>query len=322
MGEVLIIDHTKMPVDEETGDEWMLTVVDQFSKFTWVNPSAQADTESATKFILSIYESGICHNLKAIQADNGKAFISKLITALTNALKVMLKHPRTYNPRPNGLVEHEHAILKDSVAPLADRHREATGDTRTMWVRFISITVAARNRRPRRSLDQRCSPFFLVFRRPPNAIEEPDEMQFQDEPFWDEVYSRTAERQAAMQRRRDLKHNEEVALTSLMFTVGEACWFSLDNANGKKKKKDLSLKFPFRAVVTQVNSTVPWKVKVRYYEAGKRPNVSDWVDSDVCLAKRAQSVEERMEHEAVENVQKTETTTSVYYPRFQTGIPV
>lgn len=98
------IDHiTGLPIDAD-GNQYLLVIMDNFSRFTGLFPCKTLTAEEAVgKLLIFISFLGIIP--KRIHSDQGKAFTSKFFQEFLEIMKITPKFSMEYNHQQNGLIE-------------------------------------------------------------------------------------------------------------------------------------------------------------------------------------------------------------------------
>ncbi|XP_055512107.1 protein NYNRIN-like [Leucoraja erinacea] len=96
------------------GKKYCLVIIDVFSQWVEVFPSANADALTVAKALLRdiIPRFGIPEK---IYSDNGSHFVNEVIEKLTVTLKIQLKHHFSYHPQSAGLVERTNGTIKSKL---------------------------------------------------------------------------------------------------------------------------------------------------------------------------------------------------------------
>jgi len=93
-----------------TGARYFLTIVDDFTRFTWVHlMSFKSDTQTILKSFFSWVKTQFQHDIKTLRADNGGEFLS--IRPFLDSCGTLFQHSCPYTPQQNGVVERKHRHL-------------------------------------------------------------------------------------------------------------------------------------------------------------------------------------------------------------------
>jgi len=143
-----------LPVTE-SGNKYLLTFVDNFTRFCEAIPIAKQDTETiAREFVVRIItQFGVPRRLLTEQGAN---FTSALIKETCKLLKIQKLQTSSYNPQANGICERMHKLLIDMISHFVKK------DARN-WDEYVPYAVMAYRAMPHCST--KYSPYYLVFGR-------------------------------------------------------------------------------------------------------------------------------------------------------------
>jgi transposase InsO family protein len=125
--------------ESASGNRYILTVVDEFTRYVWTSASEQKDAVTVARRLLEI--ACMFGFPAAIKSDQGGEFDNRVVMALSKAAKVDHQLVVPYNHHANGLVERANRTVKDTVLKLC---REATGKT-DRWDDYIHMAMLAVN---------------------------------------------------------------------------------------------------------------------------------------------------------------------------------
>ncbi|XP_060786601.1 uncharacterized protein LOC132892291 [Neoarius graeffei] len=155
-------DHLQMDFIELTpseGKRYCLVIVDMFSKWVEVFPTAKQDSEAVVKALLRdvIPRWGIPSK---ISSDNGTPFVNAALKKIGAFLGIDLKQHCAYHPASAGAVERENGSLKNKLS-------KACAETGLGWTKVlpVALTQMRMQTRPKHGL----SPFEILFGRVPNT---------------------------------------------------------------------------------------------------------------------------------------------------------
>ncbi len=97
--------------DPVTGDCYMLTVVDCYSKFGWVQTFKSKHAAPVAKFL---FEQIYCKegDIEIVQCDNGSEFIAAVVQELIKLIKADNRRSRPKHPQTNGQIERLNGTFK------------------------------------------------------------------------------------------------------------------------------------------------------------------------------------------------------------------
>lgn len=152
----LMIDFIELTPCE--GKKYCLVIVDMFSKWVEVFPSAKQDASAVAKALLTeiIPRWGMP---TVISSDNGPGFVSQALSEVSHYLGFDTRHHCSYHPQSTGAVERENGTIKVKLVKCCD-------ETGLSWVKAVPLLFHMRTRaRHKHGL----SPFEILFGRPPQV---------------------------------------------------------------------------------------------------------------------------------------------------------
>jgi len=146
------------------GHKYFLTLVDDFSRFTWVIfLKTKDETQKHLKHFIAYVENQFHTTLKCLRSDNGSEFIAMTSFLLS---KGILHHKTCVEtPQQNGVVERKHQHILNVARSLSFQSHVPI----TMWNFTVQHVVHIINRIPSHLLKFK-SPFELVHRTRPSII--------------------------------------------------------------------------------------------------------------------------------------------------------
>ncbi|XP_038658272.1 protein NYNRIN-like [Scyliorhinus canicula] len=155
-------EHIQMDFIELTpseGKKYCLVMVDMFSKWVEVFPTAKQDASAVTKALLTeiIPRWGIPEKSSS---DNGTPFVNQALKQVGEYLGIDLRQHCAYHPASGGAVERENATLKNKLAKCCD-------EMGIPWTKALPVVLMYMRTRVRGRAN--LSPFEILFGRPPNT---------------------------------------------------------------------------------------------------------------------------------------------------------
>lgn len=142
------------PLIPSYGKEYILTITDVATKFSFTYPLKTADAQSVSKCLLDlITQYGM---FQIIQSDRGTTFTSKIIQHLVLALGACQIFSSAYMPQINGLVESYNKILIQMLSNYVQ-------DKPTKWLDYLSFVTFAYNNTKHETTRYKPSYLFLGF---------------------------------------------------------------------------------------------------------------------------------------------------------------
>ena len=128
------------PLIQSDGYQYILTMVDHFTKWVETRPLKCKATNEVSRGIFSIY----CSKGAPVQiiSDNGGEFRSKLMEYLQEQYNCHLIFTAPYSPQTNGLTESYHKAIKSYLIKSLSGHQDR-------WVENLELITFSLNIRPR-----------------------------------------------------------------------------------------------------------------------------------------------------------------------------
>ncbi len=140
--------------DPVTGDRYMLTVVDCYSKFGWVQTFKSKHAAPVAKFLFEqIYCKEGC--VEIVQCDNGSEFIAKVVQEFFKLVDADNRRSRPKHPQTNGQIERLNGTFKQLLKNMTK------GKPGAEWSALVQVAMRKYNNKYHASV--RRSPF-EVFR--------------------------------------------------------------------------------------------------------------------------------------------------------------
>lgn len=111
---VLGIDLINMEHLAVDGINYLLTVIDLFSKYAWIEPIKDKEAKTVTEAMRKIIKR-IDHSVKSIRVDNGSEFISEDFQKLLKKNNIKCVFSSAGKPWANGQIERFNGIIKQKI---------------------------------------------------------------------------------------------------------------------------------------------------------------------------------------------------------------
>ena len=152
-----------------TGNRYIVTIIDKFSRYCMLNPVADITALSTIKAIDNW--TAIFGPPKSILSDNGPQFISAIYQDyMENHGGVNVKYTTTYHPQCNGQIERLHRWVKQRLSLISYDGGLNFVDGRDDWSDYLNIIQYTYNSTPNRMTSY--SPMEIVLGRDKYKIEE------------------------------------------------------------------------------------------------------------------------------------------------------
>lgn len=153
-----------LPVTSLGGNNYFVTILDDYSKLSAVQPLVRkSDTAAAVKDILTQLETQTGCHTKRLRCDNGSEYINADLKAFCSGKGIKLETTVRYTPEQNGAAERLNRTLMDKVRPMLSD----AGLPKHMWAEAVVTANYVRNRSPVSNRDQ--TPWELFFGSKPNV---------------------------------------------------------------------------------------------------------------------------------------------------------
>lgn len=143
-----------------SGNKYILTAVDLFSKFVFAVPSKHADATTVANFL--IYSIGLTFGFpQRLLSDRGTQFLSEIISELLRLLKIKKVNTSGYHPSCNGQSERTNQIVLNLLSKFSYEEPNR-------WDIFLPFVISQINTSTQ--ITTRFSPFEVVFGFKPKII--------------------------------------------------------------------------------------------------------------------------------------------------------
>ncbi|KAK9137525.1 hypothetical protein Sjap_008119 [Stephania japonica] len=145
------------------GSHYVLTIVDDFTRFTWTYLlQCKSSTCSTIEIFLLFAKNQFNSSVKAIRTDNGTEFVNKSCVSLFAKFGILHQRSAPYSPQQNGLVERKHRHLLQVTRALVFQ----SGLSKSFWGDAVLTATYIINRLS--SLLNWNSPFQMLFNKHPD----------------------------------------------------------------------------------------------------------------------------------------------------------
>ena len=227
--EVMSMDITGPHRRSKDGNEYILTVMDSFTKFAEAIPIRRHTAQIVARRLVDCVFSRYGVSLRLL-SDQGPEFESALMQELCRAYDIEKVRTTSYQPSTNGAIERFHRTLNSMLG-------KVVSDTQTDWDRHVGPVMAAYRSTVHRSTGY--SPNFLVYGRESRAPidlvlavgeDEPDGVGRSADEFVDELLQR--QRKAHDLARKHLgraaewrKKEYDLGVRKQQFSVNQWVWY-------------------------------------------------------------------------------------------------
>jgi len=153
-----------MPLTSMGGNNYFVTLLDDYSKFSAVQPLPhKTDTAAAVKSVLTLLENQTGYRVQRLRCDNGSEYINADLKAFCDTKGIKLETTVRYTPEQNGAAERLNRTLMDKVRPML----AASGQPKYLWAEAVVTASYVRNRSPVNGRDK--TPYELLFGSKPDV---------------------------------------------------------------------------------------------------------------------------------------------------------
>jgi hypothetical protein len=129
-----------LPLDEY-GNCYIITVIDDFSRFVELRASKDATAASAARALIDVF--GRFGAPQTLRSDNGPQYVAQLIASLLTAMNVTASHSIAYRPQSNSIVERANGeVLRHLRAMVLDSRLSSK------WTDFLPFVQRILNATP------------------------------------------------------------------------------------------------------------------------------------------------------------------------------
>ena len=115
----ITVDFVHMP-SSKTGKRYIVTIMDNFSRWLYCHPTVRDRAEDAVSALISfILENGIPDS---IESDSGVHCVNNLFSSFCEKFKINQKIHCAYRPQSSGALKRVHRTLKNSLFILVNDH--------------------------------------------------------------------------------------------------------------------------------------------------------------------------------------------------------
>ena len=141
------------PIDKSIiGNEYILTVIDAFSKFSFAYAVKKADSKNVCEKLEKLFL--LVGNSEEIYTDKGKHFDSEMINDICKMFNLKHFYTSPYNPQANGICERFNATLCDSIAVMVENNLKD-------WDSYVDLAVSIYNNKKQGSTG--ITPYEILF---------------------------------------------------------------------------------------------------------------------------------------------------------------
>lgn len=147
-----------LPVPSLGGNNYFVTLLDDYSKLSAVQPLARkSDTAAAVKGKLQLLQNQSGYKVQRLRCDNGSEFINADLKAFCQDHGIKLETTVSYTPEQNGAAERLNRTLMEKVRPML----AASALPKYLWADAVVTANYVRNRSPVSGQDK--TPYELFF---------------------------------------------------------------------------------------------------------------------------------------------------------------
>ena len=153
-----------LPLTSMGGNNYFVTLLDDYSKLSAVQPIPRKSNTAATVIdTLTLLQNQCGYKVQRLRCDNGSEYINAQLKDFCRANGIKLETTVRYTPEQNGAAERLNRTLMDKVRPML----AASGLSKHMWAEAAVTASYVRNRSP--VVDQDKTPYQLFFGTKPDV---------------------------------------------------------------------------------------------------------------------------------------------------------
>ncbi|KAI5151537.1 hypothetical protein ENBRE01_2203 [Enteropsectra breve] len=136
-GDLIVIDTVGPLPNSTSGNKFIITAVDHYTKYAWAMAVPQKSAECVKKFIQTRILTSI-NNINSFLSDNGLEFRSSITQEIANVSGIKWKFGSPYHPETQGAVERFNDTILKKIRKLSNFNHKA-------WDRVVDTAVEAYN---------------------------------------------------------------------------------------------------------------------------------------------------------------------------------
>ena len=111
-----------LPIPSYGGSRYVLTFIDDFSRFYWVYfLKLKSEVFETLKIWKALVENQSGNKIKIIRTNNGKEYVSKNLQHLCEECGIQMKHLVPYSPQQNGVEKRKNRALKEMTTCMIEK---------------------------------------------------------------------------------------------------------------------------------------------------------------------------------------------------------
>ena len=112
-----------MPIASMNGSRYVLTFIDDFSRYTWVFfIKKKSEVLELFTELKALTENASRKKIKILRFDNGREYVSNYLLHICSQIGIQIQHSVPYTPQQNGVAERKNQSLKEiSTCMLEDK---------------------------------------------------------------------------------------------------------------------------------------------------------------------------------------------------------
>ena len=154
-----------MPITSMNGSRYLLTFIDDFSRYTWVF-FLKKKSEVCEKFseLKALIENASGLKIKILRSDNGGEYVSNELLSICSQSGIQVQHSIPYTPQQNGVAERKNRSLKEMTTCMLESKKLAAN----LWAEAMHAAAYIQNRVPHSSVKGK-TPFEAYFGHKPDV---------------------------------------------------------------------------------------------------------------------------------------------------------
>ena len=242
------------------GNEYILVMVDQFTKWVEIVPLPSQNAELTAKAAVDNFFSKFGYPLQ-VHSDQGRNFESRVFQSVCELLRIHKSRTTAYRPSANGQVEQYNRTLMDAVRCFIDKSQDKWDEYLQQLAGALRCSV---NRHtgytPNKMMLGReiNQPADLMFRTPENTVETEEEFVTELQEAMVSAHETTRKTLQTAQMR--MKRDYDVKVLQREFQVGDLVYV-LDSATTKGVNKKLTA--PWKGPAVVITKLTPYLYRIR-----------------------------------------------------------
>jgi len=231
------------------GNEYILTIIDAFSKFSFAYAVKNCDAKTVIDKLQEVFL--LVGRPEEIYTDNGKHFTANIIEEMCEIYDLKHKYTSPYNPQANGVCERFNATICDVISTIVNNNIKD-------WDKYINLAVSVYNSKKQSTTG--ISPYEVVFGETPRLkldamINSSKENIFMSD-FIKEKYERMQKNEILVRKRLENNAKKTKVKNDIKFQVNDKVLLKIFKRGEAESRKKFSNRFHGPFIIKEIVSGV------------------------------------------------------------------